>query len=58
MIEFNKPYEYQGKLPQEIRDDFFEMSEGNELYVLRALANQLSTDKLGEFIDNHAMGRV
>ncbi len=58
MIEFNQPYEYQGKLPQEIKDDFFEIAEGNELYVLRALANQLSTDKLGEFIDDHAMGRV
>ena len=58
MIEFNQPYEYQGKLPQEIRDDFFEMAEGNEIYLLKALVNQISSAKLGEFIDDHAMGRV
>ena len=58
MIQFNEPYEFEGKEPQEIRDDFFEMAEGCEVYLLRALANQLSADTLGKFIDDHAMGRV
>ena len=47
--------------PQQIRDEFTSLWEdalvGKE-YLLRALASYISTDRLAEFMDDLAHGRV
>ena len=59
MFVFDLPYEAAGLEPQEIRDDFAELCDTMDAAdLLQRLACQLSTDKLAEFMDDLAMGRV
>lgn len=61
MFNPDESYEWQGMAPQEIRADFMELTLG-ALYdpdrLLDALACWLPSDKLGEFMDDLAMGRI
>lgn len=50
--------EYNETIPQTIREDFLEVTEQNPQYYLRALATYLSTDKLAEFLNDHAFERI
>jgi hypothetical protein len=47
--------------PQEIRDEFTSLWEGEMIgkdYLLRALSTYLTADKLAEFMDDLAHGRI
>jgi len=58
---FDQPYEFVSLPPQEIREDFSDLCFGQGMdpqSVLDRLASYLPTDKLAEFLDDLAMGRV
>jgi len=58
-ITFNEPYESEGLLPQDIRNDahrLFYIMEHEDLVNL--MSTYLSTDLLTEIIDDKLMGRV
>ncbi len=63
-FEFNQPYRFEGLEPQQIRDDFADymiescqnLDDAEQL--IYALVSQLSTDKVGQFLDDRMMGRV
>jgi hypothetical protein len=63
-FEFNQPYQFEGLEPQQIRDDFADymiescqnLDDAEKL--IYALVSQLSTDKVGQFLDDRMMGRV
>ena len=61
MFEFNAPYDASGMAPADIREDFsglcFEHRQDPQA-LLDTLACYLSADKLAEFMDDLAMGRV
>lgn len=61
MFEFNAPYDAAGLAPADIREDFaglcFEHGQDPQS-LLDALASYLPADKLAEFMDDLAMGRV
>jgi hypothetical protein len=58
---FDQPYEAAGLPPQEIREDFSDLCFGQGMApqdVLDRLAAYLPADKLAEFMDDLALGRV
>jgi hypothetical protein len=58
---FDQPYESASLLPQEIREDFSDLCFGQGMDpqdLLDCLASYLPADKLAEFMDDLAMGRV
>lgn len=63
-FNFNDPYEFVGLEPQEIRLDFADymietcqnLDDAEKL--IYALAGYISTDQLGQFLDDRMMGRV
>jgi hypothetical protein len=61
MFEFNAPYDATGLAPADIREDFaglcFEHGRDPQA-LLDTLAVYLPADKLAEFMDDLAMGRV
>ena len=63
-IVHNEPYKFEGLEPQEIRLDFsdYVIETCHDLeqaeHLLYALASYISTDKLGQFLDDRLMGRV
>ena len=58
-IVFNEPYESEGLEPQQIRDDFADLTLISDPEVLlRSLSSFLPTSTLAEFIDDHMMGRI
>ena len=62
MFQFNEPYDPADDLPApDIREDFSDLTYGQGLNpqgVLDSLACWLPADKLREFMDDLAMGRV
>ena len=62
MFQFNEPYDPADKLPPaDIREDFSDLTFSQNLDpqgVLDRLAVWLPADKLREFMDDLAMGRV
>jgi hypothetical protein len=61
MFEFDFPYEYAGLPSADIREDFaglcFERGQDPQ-DLLDKLAGYLSSEMLGEFMDDLAMGRI
>ncbi len=58
-MELNASYDSVGKHPQEIRNDFIELSDyRSPEALLKAIASQFNTDLLAEFIDDFSMGRI
>jgi hypothetical protein len=63
-FNFNEPYEFAGLEPQEVRLDFADymietcqnLDDAEKL--IYALAGYISTDQLGQFLDDRMMGRV
>lgn len=62
MLTFNEPYDPENNLPSaEIREDFSDLTYGQGMEpqaVLDRLGVWLPADKLREFMDDLAMGRV
>lgn len=62
MFQFNEPYDSANDLPPaDIREDFSDLTFSQNLDpqgVLDRLAVWLPTDKLREFMDDLAMGRI
>jgi hypothetical protein len=61
MFTFDLPYDSTGMAPADIRGDFWDLTREQGMdpqAVLDRLAAYLPADKLAEFMDDLAMGRV
>jgi len=62
MMMFNEPYDYEGKEPLEIKNDFVDYFMGCDVHgmetILRALAHAMPAEQLGEYMDDMMMGRL
>ena len=62
MMMFNEPYDYEGKEPLEIKNDFIDYVMGCDVHgmetILRALTHAMPAEQLGEYMDDMMMGRI
>jgi uncharacterized protein (DUF433 family) len=61
MFTFDQPYQSAGMDPADIRGDFWDLTREHGMPpqdVLDRLAAYLSADRLAEFMDDLAMGRL